>query len=664
MLRLDLPRSARGFFAFAAALVWCAGATTATAAADVISATGSPVNVAGAWSAPASLPTVLQPPGAVSQLYPDGAGGVTAVLSDGTTSSVADRPAGGQWSTPVPVPDAIGYAGACLAANRRGDLVAVWGDGRDLFSTYRPHGAAWQPKVTLSWGNIVKTGMSCVLEDNGDAHASYQRSDGVYVSDLTAGSWTTPLKVLGSWDKAPRMAADAAGNITLAAVSTYSSTQAIHIMRKPAGQPWQTNALTAINAGGSGTSNVTLSGLVSNAAGQTVIGWGRSTGSTHIGQITSTDAFDSGSWSTTVLVSTDAPVTPDVALDDTGTVAAAWAGHAPGAAVGFTRVQAAAGPLDGSLDQTLLMTVTTAAAYPRIAVAGGAATVTFNRPLDNAILAAARPAGGPWNAPAPIAPAGSGAASGMISVLTASPDGAAVAAWARSTTSSSSLSIYDATAPELTASASEGSTLTTTPVRFDADATDDWGPVTVSWDFADGQTATGAHVTHAFSAPGSYPVVVTAHDTAGNATRASLTVTVSTPPPQGTTSTPAPIPSPSPDVSPSPSPDLTPIPGKPSTPKPGASSKPRLTSSATLKVRRGSAPVTVASPTKVTVTITIKQRGKTIVVAKGSGTHVVKAKLTAQGRKLVSKAGRRGLGVTVTAKNSAGVTARPARLRS
>jgi hypothetical protein len=67
---------------------------------------------------------------------------------------------------------------------------------------------------------------------------------------------------------------------------------------------------------------------------------------------------------------------------------------------------------------------------------------------------------------------------------------------------------------------------------FTAQASDFWGPVTLSWDFGDGTAAaTGASVTHAFTAPGAHTVTVTATDAVGNAASQSSTtaVTASTP---------------------------------------------------------------------------------------------------------------------------------------
>jgi hypothetical protein len=60
-------------------------------------------------------------------------------------------------------------------------------------------------------------------------------------------------------------------------------------------------------------------------------------------------------------------------------------------------------------------------------------------------------------------------------------------------------------------------------------AVDDWGPVTESWNMADGTTLSGACVNHVYKAAGTYDVQVTATDSVGNSVIGIFTVTVTTP---------------------------------------------------------------------------------------------------------------------------------------
>jgi PKD repeat protein len=88
------------------------------------------------------------------------------------------------------------------------------------------------------------------------------------------------------------------------------------------------------------------------------------------------------------------------------------------------------------------------------------------------------------------------------------------------------LSERDAVPPTVSAVALPSSIATGTSVRMSATATDNLSPVTIDWDFGDGSRAAGASVTHAYGAPGTRTVTVTAHDRAGNATAQTRRITV------------------------------------------------------------------------------------------------------------------------------------------
>lgn len=64
------------------------------------------------------------------------------------------------------------------------------------------------------------------------------------------------------------------------------------------------------------------------------------------------------------------------------------------------------------------------------------------------------------------------------------------------------------------------------PLLFTARATDaDGDPLTYTWDFGDGETATGATVEHTYAAAGTYVAVVTVSDGADSVSD-SVTVTL------------------------------------------------------------------------------------------------------------------------------------------
>jgi hypothetical protein len=68
------------------------------------------------------------------------------------------------------------------------------------------------------------------------------------------------------------------------------------------------------------------------------------------------------------------------------------------------------------------------------------------------------------------------------------------------------------------------------PVIMNGTGTDaDGDALTFSWNFGDGQTATGATVTHAYSTGGTYAVQLVVTDTRGLADTTSTTATIATP---------------------------------------------------------------------------------------------------------------------------------------
>jgi PKD repeat protein len=92
---------------------------------------------------------------------------------------------------------------------------------------------------------------------------------------------------------------------------------------------------------------------------------------------------------------------------------------------------------------------------------------------------------------------------------------------------------YQPHPPAITAaSASASSTSIHVPVSFHGEATDQDGePVTLTWDFGDGQSGTGTDVTHVFETGGARTVRFTARDTAGKTATQDFAVDVVNHPP-------------------------------------------------------------------------------------------------------------------------------------
>ena len=155
-------------------------------------------------------------------------------------------------------------------------------------------------------------------------------------------------------------------------------------------------------------------------------------------------------------------------------------------------------------------------------------------------LTARHTAGGGWSQATPlpgiVAPAGlsfDGFGNGALSGLT----GTGLAAVAG----------FDGEPPQvLEAGATPETAFPGDAVTFDASVIDVWSPFTVQWGFGDGATASGTPATHAFGAPGTFSVSLTATDAVGNDASGAAPYTVSArPAPPAATVTPVPPSAPS-----------------------------------------------------------------------------------------------------------------------
>jgi hypothetical protein len=139
------------------------------------------------------------------------------------------------------------------------------------------------------------------------------------------------------------------------------------------------------------------------------------------------------------------------------------------------------------------------------------------------LLAAERPPGGAFGDPVPI---DTGDASSSAVAMTDAGDG--LAAWIAGTAAPYAVHArgFDASPPTLSGMAIPTRATVGAPAAFAAAPFDVWGPVTTSWSFGDGGTASGAAVTHAYVSAGAYTASMTATDAVGNAVTSSATVQV------------------------------------------------------------------------------------------------------------------------------------------
>lgn len=216
---------------------------------------------------------------------------------------------------------------------------------------------------------------------------------------------------------------------------------------------------------------------------------------------------------------------PEIALDGAGLGVAAWRSWA--SSEGFRVKVATTSSLSGgwSSPQTVaeLGEVTVGTELDVAAAPAGAGTVVWS--TGSTVHAASRPAGGTF---APSVPISSPANPGFLEPrVTTSPSGDAIAAWTSPDMTSTHIAVAvdDVTPPEISFTPPVPVALGNA-TGFNAVATDAWSPTSLTWDFGDGATASGASVSHVYATPGAKTATVTATDAAGNSATATAQVAV------------------------------------------------------------------------------------------------------------------------------------------
>ena len=167
-------------------------------------------------------------------------------------------------------------------------------------------------------------------------------------------------------------------------------------------------------------------------------------------------------------------------------------------------------------------------APPRLAVArsGAAAVAWEDIAVANSTQALYRPAGGAFG---PLTPIGAGTGEN----ISLAPSGDAAFSFIGDG-NDARVAVLDATPPALGPVAVPATATTGQAVAMSAPAVDAWSPLAAgqpAWSFGDGASGTGASVSHAFAAPGTYTVTVGASDGLGNvAAPVTRQIVISNPP--------------------------------------------------------------------------------------------------------------------------------------
>jgi hypothetical protein len=430
-----------------------------------------------------------------------------------------ERPAGGDWSKPevLSLPDEEGERSQ-VTIDAAGTAIAVWFTEESpgafvVRSAARPPGGEWSEPEDVS--DSVSEAITPLLAvdagseavaiwtafDSGDriVQAAIRSADGEWSDpeDLFEAGLVTPLE-------APDVAIDAAGN-AIAVWRLEGGNDIVQAAVRPAGGDWADPDDLSGAGEDAGEPAVAM-----NDAGEAVAVWRRLDGTKDIIQAAVRPA--GGDWADPDDLSdaSQNAAEPAVAIDEAGEAVAVW-----------TRgiIQASTRPAGGEwADPDDLSAAGQHGTSPVVAmnIAVGAVAV-WERPdgTDLRVQATVRPPGGDWPKPDTLSTAGEDAGFPEVALDAA---GNAIAVFGRNGDDGPFVqaSGYDFAAPRLSDLRIPATGTVGEPVTFGVSSFDDF-PFATSWTFGDGGSgAKGNTVSHVYTAPGAYPVTVSAVDAGGN----------------------------------------------------------------------------------------------------------------------------------------------------
>jgi PKD domain len=535
----------------------------------------------------------------------------------------SSRPRGGQWTVPVAISGDT-RTGEILrskvAVDPSGNAVAVWAARppeawgnenvfKALWSASRSPGGVWGEPEEISVASGVSE-FDVVIDGSGTATAiwhSFKEGEddppGNFVRAASRplnGVWSDPVELSGTNGANAQVAVNPAGDLTAVWSGSDPDTDDLVVRTKsrPAGEPWDVTATDLSSDSGRATGVQ----VAVDPDGNAVAAWsysecidleaceefeectdsecreGLDVSRDYVVQ-TAYRSETSGTWSGPTLLWDDTADenSPQVALavDPQGNASAIWSSFGPGGNLmrSSTRTAGAGGawstpvelstPDGGSLQgkptnprivadpQGSLTATWSAAVGPNPGIG-----VTENRRLQ----AVHRPAGGAWGAPVAL----STPDDVWAAEIAADPLGYVTTLW--SGTNAMRSRVFDSVAPLLQSVTVPTTGVVGEPVAMSVDPFDVWSSVATGWDFGDGDSGSGATVSHCYSTPGEQTVTIAGTDLAANTASATRTIEIEADPEAGSDPC-APDPDPDPDPNPESNPD--PDPGSDTDPGPG-----------------------------------------------------------------------------------------------
>lgn len=501
------------------------------------------VQAAATWLPPQ---TITSPSSAVSSVAAgsDASGGVAAAWVRSTGSEnvveVATRPAGGGFTVQTLQSGTGSASNVVLAVNGKGDAIMAWrrfGVKSEIWVSTRAAGGSFgppqaiasvpgkealEPSVAINELGMVSVVWYLVNSDTNNLQTIYGafRSPG-------GGFVSTPISSSDTWNQSPRVVLDETGKATV--VWSYWD-GSINIARVRIRDANGTFGVQRDLSASTPTGYPMFATVGLDKSGNAVAVWSHFDGSVYDVEGASRQAA-ADTWTPLPAFGASASASfgqePVVAVDPSGNAVAIWqaanstinsASRAPGGSFGTA--------------QTGISAPTSIA--PRVVLdpSGNAVAVWQRFDPNGRVEAAQRPAGGQFGGVKTLstqinagAPALSMDSLGNAFAVWSLADPAAPA----SADSVVQFAALDSSAPDLTSLSAPASAIAGVPSSFSVAATDVWSPVSVSWDFGDGQSAGGPSVSHVYTAPGARTVTVKATDAVGNERTATRTIEVSSP---------------------------------------------------------------------------------------------------------------------------------------
>ncbi|HEX7291923.1 MAG TPA: PKD domain-containing protein [Conexibacter sp.] len=482
-----------------AALAWVEGAGRENAVRVALRPPGGP------WSAPQLLRTDAQSkfgPTVAVNAAGDAAVGWSEFLASSTAVAVATRSAGDAFGAPQLLTDTRTTFGAAVGVDAAGQVTLLYAPSpavavRDFPAGGSALAATPTPLNATGCGGIT---MRLAVAPSGDAVAGYDCGGAVFA-----------LRRDGTWNVSPTIE-NFGNDCTRSSVITFDpASVAIDAAGNPVGLLHVVNTSPDSLGCAFAASSISES-LVLPLAGRM----------TEVGGPPVVTGFSFG------FIGGNPIVAPQAAISPSGIVVSWGDAATSGRSLAMVRFYAVDGS-GGSAPQSVGSTPSVQAVSPTLAVAAdGRALLAWPQVdrfgADAALVAATRAPGGAFGDPVPVS-AGTGGASGPAVGLATTGDG--TVAWTQGTGPARLHARgFDATAPMLGGVTIPASAAAGVPATFAASPFDVWGPLTTTWSFGDGATATGATVQHTYARAGRFAATVTVTDAVGNAVSRSGTVRV------------------------------------------------------------------------------------------------------------------------------------------